>query len=88
MKTQRKRPITSAKDITTILGGVQATARRLGTSDNTVYNWHRPGRGIPMFYWVAVAGACSEAGRPDVTEDLLRDIHPSTPRLRIPAGAA
>ncbi len=78
--------IDSIAQLFDIMGGTSAVARQLGVGASTASEIKRRGR-IPSEYWRELIIAARMAGHPEVTADLLVDLHAREPR-RAPAGLA
>jgi hypothetical protein len=83
-----KRPhkIGTIAELFDIVGGTTSVARQLGVGPSTASEIKRRGR-IPSEYWRDIIAAARRSGHPEITADLLVDLHARKPNSE-PAGFA
>jgi hypothetical protein len=64
----------SISDIISVFGGNSAFARAIGVGASTASEMKRRGR-IPAEYWRDLIGAAKRLDHPEITAELLTDIH-------------
>ena len=68
----------SVSDIISVLGGNSAFARAIGVGASTASEMKRRGR-IPAEYWRDLIGAARRLDHPEITAELLTELHARAP---------
>jgi hypothetical protein len=82
----KPRKVETVGELFDIVGGTTSVARQLGVGPSTASEIKRRGR-IPSEYWREIIAAARKSGHPEITADLLVDLHARKPHLE-PVGFA